>query len=537
MSRDIKSKGQPELPVDGRWQNQHVFAAWDSVISKFEDRLSGSAPKVVWFSSSSVRGRLAQIVSSRCYLSFARICVQRLKSGQNPIPPDDEPLRLEGLTFYGDGRVRVTAPVLGRMLLQFASQWLRASLDVLRGVAGRNADPAALAFGIDASLTHRDGSDARFVEFCRSGPIRPLADAPRILIQEYAIKGCVSDPSVVYDSRIVDRLIQESALSLPARVRQLVEHIASLPRFLLSVTRFPLVSLLAADVAYAAAIRALDRAGLITDVVITNSAYHFQPLWMRDLDTRSFRVHKVHYSQHTKPLIYASEPIETPHPAFRLIEVDEHWVWTEGHREYLEGLGHAGTAHVVGPILFYLPDAPTCPENDDISVAVFDITPLEVEVLEAKSGFIDYFYRADNMLRFIEEIIEACEEVGDRLGSRIRVFLKHKRVHGEGHDMRYVSRIQHLVEEQRLETLPHDTDLFALLSKCSLSISIPFTSVPYVSSSLKKSGLYFDPTRELLPSFERDPFVGHASGKEELLKAIEGAVSFDLSESETSTGA
>jgi hypothetical protein len=512
-----------------RWLDQHVFNGWDKIIAQCETYLHNKVPSLLFFDKTVVRERLVQLLESEGFLPFSCLCLQRLKSGEDPFPLPEQILPIGGLAICPDGRVQLSLRFTVRGLVKFIFIWLHLFKDILLGILphrGKDSTPVTILFGLGIKPLLYQETDVRFVRFCREGRIKPLSETQKLLIETSERKGSISDPSFVYVRNPIGALVRDSHLGVGGGIRLLLAHLSNFFRFLVSVIRFPLLSMLASDVAYASAVRALDQRGLIETVVITNSSVSSQPLWMRGPFSRGFRVHEIHYSQNSKPFVYVHSPMEADYPALRHVRVDEHWVWTPGFKAYLEELGHRGPIHVVGPIVFSLPEPLPFPSRDEVNIAIFDVTPACSEMAD-RLGVINYYYRTENMLRFIKEIVCACGKLESKLGRPIRILLKPKRGYTKGfHDQRYIDFINGLIESsKKFELVPYDKSLFSLLGDSDLSISIPYTSVAYISSSLGKPAIYFDPTYSLLPTFEQTPYIEFASGKTELLQTIERIIS------------
>jgi hypothetical protein len=66
--------------------------------------------------------------------------------------------------------------------------------------------------------------------------------------------------------------------------------------------------------------------------------------------------------------------------------------------------------------------------------------------------------------------------------------------------------------------------MYAMLANSDLSIIVPWSSPAYVASHLGRRAVFFDPTMELLPTFESASLVMFASGRTELLNIALQAV-------------
>ena len=238
----------------------------------------------------------------------------------------------------------------------------------------------------------------------------------------------------------------------------------------------------------------------------------------------------VWYSQNARPLVYREDGSDEfqydNEPRCRHICVDETWVWTNGFEKWLRGLGITGPIHVVGPILWYLRETPTLHKDTDIRVVVCDVTPLQNDVALG-IGLAENYYSGTNMTQFIEEALWVCRELEERSGRPVQLSLKHKRSYNmKTHDSGYIDYVGRLsAAGGRIELLPSGTNMYTLFENSDLVIVAPYSSPAYVASTVGVRAIYFDPTKELVPTFEPAPLVEFASGRAELLRVGWEAVS------------
>lgn len=508
----------------------HFSQTFDRIIRRVEVHLASKVRALGEFDAEVVRQRLTQAIVATGFDSFVSLCARRLANKQNLTPQDDQPIHINGLIIVpSNGRVIISLRLFAKSMIEFSYFWLLFLRSIFFGMfpwPGRDDRPATLILGLGIAPLLYQESDARFLEFCRQGPILPLSQATRLLIQTPERTGYLSNPDVVYARNPLCVLTHQARLGWVGRARLILSHLQTPLRFLGTLLRFPAMGLLARDIVSAPLVHALDRAGMIQAVIISNSSYLSHQLWMRGPASRHFKVHNIFYSQNTRLFQYIRDPLVVELPAYRHVRVDEHWVWTPGYKAHLESLGHRGPCHVVGPILWYLPAPPLPrPKDDEFWVVVFDVTPVYTKVAD-RIGVFNNYYCTDTMLRFVEEIIDACDELGAKMNRQIRISLKHKRDPIPGnHDHRYLNRIdQLLTSHDRFDLIPPETNLFSLLGACDLSIAAPYTSTAYISSHLQKPAIYFDPTKELLPTLEPSPYVRFASGRVKLMRAIEHGI-------------
>jgi len=506
----------------------HAYAAFDRIARLVETWLVGRIPAVAGFGELVVRERLMQRIVEVALWPFVGMYSKRGIASANYLPAPDKTLDCGGIILHPvDGKVSISPRLFAASFFEFTLHWLYVLGAILSGILPhRSSDvrPATLVFGVGAESLFNEGNDSRFVSYRRAGPIEPLARARRLIVQCSSRSGGASTKEFTYVRFPLAALIHEAKLGAAKRLSMLVCHLASPFVLLLAVIRSPLLMLLARDIAYSNAVGILDRARMIETVVITNSAFSAQPLWMRGPAMRHFVVHMVWYSQNTIPFVYARDGVVSDVPNYRHIRVDQTWVWTSGYKAYLEKLGLAGAIHVVGPILWYLPEKPQLRADGDLRIAVFDVTPVQDEVAQ-RIGLISNYYCATNMIRFIEEILYVRDELESHTGRRVRLLFKHKRSYNDSHDLRYIDLIKRLsAHGAGLELVPFQTNMYSLLTSCDLSIIVPYSSPAYVASHLGIHAVFFDPTTELAPSFEKAPNIDFASGRDELLRLVTDAI-------------
>ncbi len=497
------------------------YLAFDGVIRDIDRWLERQAPSVCGYSSNAVANRLTQRVMEITLRSFMQEGARRYDAGIRTLPSQDRLMRCAGAVVNtATGKTRPSLVLLGRSVAEFLLHWahtlfvhLLSSMHATR----RSRGPAVVLFGVGSGDLKAGSSDARFIEYFRKGPIVPLARAQRLVVQA-AGQATSSRPEFVsYSRRPLHALVRENPMGIGQFMGFLLQHFYALVSYFVAIVRCPLVSVLGMDFAYHAMVSCLNRRGLIECVVITYSNYLSQPLWMNDIPDRRFVSHMVWYAVNDVPPVYKADPVIAD-PGIRHIRVDEGWTWADWHVRDLKRLGVKGVMHVVGPILWYLPQpAQAGHSREDIRIAVFDVTP--------KSGLIHSYsyYCAENMTRFIEDIVCACAAIEQATGRRVRILLKHKRSYHSSNDPGYISLIKKISGPgQPVELLPLDTNMYSLISGCDLTLVIPYSSPAYVATSLGCQAIYYDPTMEVQPVYNKQPFLTFVAGRANLVNAMMG---------------
>lgn len=505
------------------------YVEFEKVIVRAEAWAETSAPSVLGYSGRILSRRLVQRVVEIGLVSFVQACARCVERGV-PLPSEARTARISGLTVEMEsGCTRPDPLLVVRSVTEFFVHWLHVAGMAMLGmlIQGNRKGAATLLFGVGRESLVYGEDDARFVQFCRCGPIAPLAGATRCIVQATSETRSVQPDHFEYVRFPLFSLLRENALSLIDFLQFVLWHLQAVGAYVSAVVRFPLACIVGRDFAYHAMVRHLDRKQLIENIVITNSNYSAQPLWMSHLPEKRFLVHMVWYSQNTVPLVNAADPITANIPNYRHVRVDASWVWTDAYAVYLRALSIPGDIHVVGPILWYLPPAHTSTKaaSHDIALVAFDVTPVKDAVAEA-IGLFDNYYSTAIMTRFVEETVSVCSELEQQTGRRVRLSLKHKRSYNaKTHDPRYIDLIGRLAAQGVVELVPFETNMYELLEKSDVAVVVPYSSPAYVASAVGVRAVYFDPTAELLPTFDPAPHVTFAAGRAELLRVALDAVS------------
>ena len=383
--------------------------------------------------------------------------------------------------------------------------------------------PATLLF---ERVPHIQTNDEKFINFCQNGKIEPLKKATSIIIRTNIVPKIQNNTDLItYTNKhpiaycIQHTLYRRQLLSI------LIKHFYTLFIFIKSIVISPYSALIGKDIAMINIVKFLNDHNIIASIIITTSAFQSQPIWMNGLINRKFKLHMVWYSQNFIPKVYKGESKPSNLPGAILMNVDEHWVWTNGFAQYLKDIGQKNKINIIGPILWFLKNKTPKTSTKERKIVVFDITPHNIS--NPFSCLKDY-YSLDLMKRFVSDIVEICEELSSQHTVRLKVLLKHKRPISEMHSTEYINFIDRLIKNNQLELLNADVNTFSIIEECLLSISVPYTSTAYVASYLKKPSVYYDPYSDIVPIFDKNKFIDFASGYKELKNITEKALIYRL---------
>jgi hypothetical protein len=424
----------------------------------------------------------------------------------------------------GAGKLHFTWGQLLANHLDFMLHWgycLAAIL--LSGRVAATHQPAVLVYGIGIENIFASGSDKRFVAYCRHGPIKPLAQGNRLLI-ECALPNAVStSPGVAYCSRPLISLLRSSRLGFFATLALAQKQLFLFFCYLFAVVRLPALSLLGKDFAYSAIALGLDRHSLIDAIILTTSNYSSQPLWVRGL--RRSKTHMVWYAQNFKPVSYVGDSVDSEIPSAQWIRVDTHWVWTYAFADYLKTLGHCGPIEVVGPILWYLPEYKP-PSKKGVELVVFDSPPFSDAVALRVGGYISNYNNAQNLRAFISDVTALKASLAVALQMPVSLRLKIKRSYKANYDKEYFDYLDQLNAAGVISLIDHSSNIYSLISSSHLVVVYPFSSPAYVAEALKVPSIYYDPTGSIVEQYVGDaPSLVHFSNHpDDLLKTAIAAL-------------
>lgn len=501
----------------------HCYAAFNRRINAVAPWTASAVRPFCGYASHEVAWRFRQRCTELAVPGFMRICAAWF-ARTGALPADTERVDCDGLCLETNQSVTLSASLFLRALAEFALHWLHALTAILLCLRLKpdNTASMTLVFGIGIENLIVDGSDARFLVYCRHGPVVPLARAERLVVHSVQPIESTEFGRVRYHRFPLFAALRWRGLGPLAWLRGLAGHVAALASFGWVVMRCPSAVILGRDAAYHAVAAALNRVAGVREVVLTNSNYSAQALWMGALPGRRYRTHMVWYSENSVPIVYSDDPVDTPLPNFRFIKVDEIWVWTAGFQAFLEKLDCCATYHIVGPILWYLPEPqlPDLQDNDKVRIVVFDVTPMHDDVT-LRMGLINNYYSAVNMIQFIEDILYACAEIERIIGKRVKILLKHKRSYKPVHDTDYISLIERTSGPGRIvELVSPDANMYSLISGCDLALVIPYSSPAHVATSLGHPAVYYDPAMTVRPVFAKHPLLTFVTGRENLVTSL-----------------
>ncbi len=436
---------------------------------------------------------------------------------------------------FAGSRIRVRPAKFAALHMRFVGIWvfitMRLLLRALTGSRKAPTAPATLVYGLSAGQILQNVSDAEFVRFCAETKIEALR-AGRLYVEVPGLAARSSD-RVIYCERALQTCLEDNFQGTGDFLRFMRTHAMALIEFIQNTIRAPASVLLFRDYAWLASADFLNKKGALSAVVTTNTKFMDQRLWMNSLRGRAFKLHMAWYSTNNKGTLFtqAEPPIFPAYPPFRFMTYDVGWYWTEDHASATAAVMGEHDQRVVGPILFREPPpqverSRTDEDPREFIIGLFDVTPVTVE-MERMLGLAYNYYNSKTVTAFVEDVIDTAERLAKERNIRVRVELKPKRVPGSTHDDQYLRFIQDLSHRKPiLKLIDPQTNLFEMVGRTHVSIAIPYSSPVYVAASIQKPSIFFDPSGQLVPHFDRAPGLRFCSGKDSLFQAF-----LDLSDS------
>lgn len=495
----------------------------DEAVRRIEVALPPSILPVLGYSADALVTRLAQKITMEITLPFLREGIRRYVGGEPSFPSDDGAFTCGEIAVdMKTGRARPEATLVLRSSAAFLMLWL-AHLGgwLLSFVKGRGRVPAVLLYGVPEADLSYAGNDARFMKFCRHGPLAPLRDAKRLVIQTARRVIATRAEEVSYVRLPLLATLSSQRLGMRDSGYFLTQHISALVAFCMGLVRTRIHCLLWRDLAEHAAAAALDRAGLVQAVVITNTNWQQQFLWMNALPNRRFRSYLALYSLNNHVIVYKSDPVNSAHPALPHLKVDEVWAWNEPYRDLLAREGVTVPSVALEPILWYLPEPSVAHPAETVpTLCVFDVAPRTTASAQALGALVNY-YNLETATRFIDDIVRAREDVRGRTGVELRIVLKHKRPPLAMHDSAYFDHVERLrATVASFELVDTDSNVYTLIGASRIVIVPPYSSPAYVAAHMGIPALFYDASREVLPTHAPHPLIRFVGNPGALAEAI-----------------
>lgn len=240
----------------------------------------------------------------------------------------------------------------------------------------------------------------------------------------------------------------------------------------------------------------IDTKNLPKKVFFNQSSHIYKPYWTYFTDKKDIDSIFYFYSTNIIEITNKKSVNITDFLGWNCISWNNFYFWDRYQKEYIHKFLPKFKYKITGPINF-LPLLNVSPKvHLKDYICLFDIRP-------PRMSFYSYlgkpfeFYIHKNMKKFISDIYAlACE-----LNLNIIIKQKRKILKNEKNleDKRYLNFINSISENNNIKII-NDEDkinLYDLIKKSVLTISVPFTSTAVISKFLNKNCIFYDPTGEI----------------------------------------
>ena len=204
------------------------------------------------------------------------------------------------------------------------------------------------------------------------------------------------------------------------------------------------------------------------------------------------------YSSNSVPIKYKKSNLErfTLNPAvYKDMQIDEHWVWTKKHKQFLTK--HTDAKVLVKQSLMFYDFEEDRSSEKSYDVLIFDVTPHNDEKISNNSIFT-----SSEMIRFINESLECVVMLNKKYGVNYKVHLKHKRKITKDHSSHYSKFISKKISNKDISIVSPNQNLYDLISNCRLVIGFPFTSPVIIGQELNKPSVFYCSSKLLKPQYK-----------------------------------
>ena len=246
-------------------------------------------------------------------------------------------------------------------------------------------------------------------------------------------------------------------------------------------------ALLLNQVALAAQVRYLPVDCLAREYLFHNSEWMYRPLWTHEVEQLGSKITFYFYSTNCEggykkpdgypPLYYGYKSMSWPH----------YLVWDKYQADFVKrAVGFKSDVNIVGPIWFQS-SAVKILKMTDLSIAVFDITPLRASV------YCEYCEDSEILVPevinpFLEHISSAILKIN------VLMLWKRKRNIGNRAHPLYRKLANGLAECSHIILIDPEISAICIIESSVAVISMPFTSTAIIAREMGKPSIYYDPS-------------------------------------------
>ena len=222
----------------------------------------------------------------------------------------------------------------------------------------------------------------------------------------------------------------------------------------------------------------------IENLITTQSHLMYQPIIFQKKNSGLKKI-MIWYSANSMPIPY-TDP-EIPRIAlkpeiFRGLNIEEHWVWTSEHAEFLNKVSGQRVL-TKGSMMFYNASFDKLVEKR-IDVLVFDVTPV-------KDFAQNNIYNEAEVTKFLLDIVDAASKISRDTKIKLKICIKPKRKIHNIHSTAYLRLLEDLKSSGLIDVLSPNENLYDLINSARVVIGYPFTSPVWIGLELDVPSIFY----------------------------------------------
>lgn len=245
-------------------------------------------------------------------------------------------------------------------------------------------------------------------------------------------------------------------------------------------------ALLLNQAALAAQARIVHSDYLAQEYLFHSSDFIYRPLWTYEVERFGSIVSLYFYSTNCEGFRQAKESTTQISPGYASMNWPRYLVWDEDQKNFVRlAVGADAKVEIVGPIWFS-DSAVELPSLPPKTVAVFDVQPVRDSFYQTLAVDFDY-YTPHIGKQFLLDIRDT--------GRNIDCHIAHKRKREIGNlsHPHYRLVLKSLESSTKYLAIDPDLSAIALVQKCDVVISMPFTATALLGREANKPSIYYDP--------------------------------------------